>query len=293
MRILHFSDPHFQIPLKNVPIKSLFGKRMIGAFNLLRGRAARFSEADEKIKAFGKFQQENSIDLLICTGDFSSLGLEKELKNAYNLIKPLIKDKQSFLTVPGNHDIYAKDTTRGKFFSKYFGDFIKTDMPQFRSKKNPWPYVRFFGEDLVVIGLNSARPNPEPWLSSGKISLFQLEMLKKILSDEKVNSRFVIILTHYAIKRKDGRFDTKTHGLSNAKEFIEICKGIKNGAILNGHIHDCYRVKIEGLSVSQYCAGSLTQKGRESFIMYELKEGVFKAFRGVYEKREYKIVGEL
>jgi hypothetical protein len=47
------------------------------------------------------------------------------------------------------------------------------------------------------------------------------------------------------------------------------------------------------LSVSQYCAGSLTQKGRESFIMYELKEGVFKAFRGVYEKREYKIVGEL
>lgn len=31
----------------------------------------------------------------------------------------------------------------------------------------PWPLLRLIGENLAVVGVNSARPNPLPWRSSG------------------------------------------------------------------------------------------------------------------------------
>ena len=52
MRILHFSDPHFDLSLRRLPFKKWFGKRAIGALNLLAGRGRVFDQAEEK----GKFE---------------------------------------------------------------------------------------------------------------------------------------------------------------------------------------------------------------------------------------------
>ena len=131
MRILHFSDIHISTTLREIPFTQWFGKRAIGATNLLRGRSRYFDLAEEKITALTRFKREHSVDLVICTGDYTALGLEKEMAHARAVIEPLTDAPAGFVTVPGNHDIYVKEVIRQLRFTLHFSDFLHSDMPSF------------------------------------------------------------------------------------------------------------------------------------------------------------------
>ncbi|MEO2160259.1 MAG: metallophosphoesterase, partial [bacterium] len=116
-----------------------------------------------------------------------------------------------------------------------------------------------------------SKPNPYPWRSDGHIPTIQLEAFRDLLNDVQIKDRFVFVMTHYAPRLADGMPDTHLHGLHNADEFLEICQHIKYGAILFGHIHYTYRVKLDGLQSELFCAGSATMDEREGAWMYELQ----------------------
>jgi len=165
MRILHCSDPHFDLSLRTIPLRKWFGKRAIGALNLLGGRGRYFDDADEKIIDLVRFKEENSVDLVLCTGDFTALGLRAEIEDAAELIAPLAQPPESFIALPGNHDIYAHDVIHSDAFNEFFGHYMHSDWPQY-SVDGVWPFVRLFDDYLAVIGVNSAKPNPLPWRSA-------------------------------------------------------------------------------------------------------------------------------
>jgi 3',5'-cyclic AMP phosphodiesterase CpdA len=290
LRVLHFSDPHFDLSFKTVPLKKWFGKRAIGALNLLGGRGRRFNDAQEKMEALLKFKREMNIDLTICTGDFTALGLEVEIINASEIISPLAQPRDRFIALPGNHDIYLYDSLHNNSFNNHFGKFMGSDLPQYRVDEI-FPFVRIFDE-VVVVGLNSAKPNPAPWISNGYIPDQQLKSLEAILKDRRVNSKFIFIATHYSPRNSNGEPDKPRHSLINYKKFLEVCRPIERGAIITGHIHKGFTLPLveDGLSISLFCAGSVTMDRRESLWIFDLDKKSFKATKGIYIDGKYRTI---
>ncbi len=277
LRILHFSDIHIDIQIRHMQWKKWFSKRAIGAINLLRGRSKYFDNAEIKMAALVRFKEENDIDLVINTGDYTALGLEQELRIAKELVSPMMHPPQRYITVPGNHDIYVHEGDSHYRFSEQFCSVLQNDLPEY-CRGGHWPLVRLVGDDTAVIAINSSRPNMLPWRSSGLIPPVQLEALGELLKDERLKGRFIFIVTHYAPRLANGQDDTKLHGLVNADEFLNTCRDISLGAILFGHIHKAYRVDIESLKIPLFCAGSATMEGHEGGWVYELHKGELKAY---------------
>ena len=57
LRVLHFSDTHIGLQIRNMSWKNWFSKRAIGAINLFRGRSKYFDDAQENIEALIRFKE--------------------------------------------------------------------------------------------------------------------------------------------------------------------------------------------------------------------------------------------
>jgi 3',5'-cyclic AMP phosphodiesterase CpdA len=280
MRILHFSDPHLDPDLGAVPVSEWPGKRLIGAANLLLNRRRHFDRVDEKLAALDRFRQEQQVDLVLCTGDYTVLGSEPEMKRAREVIQPLTQAPMGFLTVPGNHDLYMPDTVKDHRFERIFGDLMG---------EGGWPRFHLFGDAVAVIGISSARPNPQPWRSSGRIPEEQLGELARILSVPEMQHRFVFVMTHYAPRLWNGHPDSPAHGMTNAEDFLKICRPIHRGAILCGHVHSRYRVEVPGLQPHIFCAGSVSQNNREGLWLFDVDGDSAYAVPGKWSGERYEL----
>ncbi|MDH4281250.1 MAG: metallophosphoesterase [Myxococcales bacterium] len=285
-RILHVSDVHLENGFPGVPVRSFINKRLVGLANLQFRRRKAFAEAARKIEALAAFSKEQRIDLVICTGDFTALGTEPEIAYAREVIEPLTHAPLGFFAVPGNHDLYLRDTVEAGWFDHHFGEFMRTELPEY-AVDGVWPQVWFPTEDLAVVGINSARENPKPTYSSGRIPEEQLDALARILDDPRLLDRFVMIATHYAPRLANGRPDRPAHGLENADDLLSISAAARRGVIVHGHIHWRYHVRVPESPLTLCCAGSTTHAGREGLWIFEVGEGRATATPGSWDQTRY------
>jgi 3',5'-cyclic AMP phosphodiesterase CpdA len=280
MRVLHFSDIHLLQGPGKVPLLDWFGKSAFGGLNLLLGRGRRFADAAAKVAALDRFRREQDIDLVIFTGDYTALGTVFELKAARQAVMPLTTAPSGYVHVPGNHDIYTLKAARDKRFLRVFGDMTTTDFPEYCVDDSPWPAVRLVGGDIAVVAVDSARPNPLPWRSSGRIPPAQLEALRRLLDDERIAHRFIFVITHYAPRLPGGEPDRRHHGLTNVDDFLHVCRSVSRGVILCGHVHHRYSVVTDGVRARTFCAGSTTLDGREGLWVFDLEGECVRATPG-------------
>ena len=285
-KVLHVSDVHLEDGFSGVPVKSFLNKRLVGFANLYFRRRKAFVEAARKVEALAAFSKEQGADLIVCTGDYTALGTEPEIAYARKIIEPLTHAPLGFFTVPGNHDLYLRDTVKAGWFDQHFGEFMKTELPEY-AVDGVWPQAWFPADGLAVLGVNSARANPKPARSSGRIPDEQLDALARILDDARVRDRFVMIVTHYAPRLANGRRDRPAHGLENADELLAISAGARHGAILHGHIHRRYHVRVPETPLTLCCAGSTTHAGREGLWMYDVSDGRATATPGTWDQTSY------
>ena len=139
--------------------------------------------------------------------------------------------------------------------------------------------MRFFGEDVAVVGVNSACPRPI-WSSAGKIPPKQLEALSRVLADDRVRERFVFVMTHYIPRLADGRPDKRLHRMVNAEDYLAICADLPRGAVLGGHVHWRFTTQAEGVRPRIYCAGSSTKDGHEGLWVFDVDGESFTATPG-------------
>ena len=286
MRVLHFTDVHLTVPFTEVTLAEWVGKRLLGGLNHRLRRARYFADVPHKLARLAEFVAEEGVELVLSTGDHTLLGTEAEYRAARRALAPLLGAPAGFVHVPGNHDLYLGDTLRERRFERYFGETLRSDCPEYQVD-GPWPLVRLVGELVAVVAVNSARPNPEPWRSSGLVPPSQLAALGRVLGDSRVAERFVFLMTHFAPLRADGRPDTRLHGLRNGGELLRACARLQRGALLCGHIHHCYRVEVPGLRIRLYNAGSTTCRGREGLWLFDVSERGARATRGRYEGDRY------
>jgi predicted phosphodiesterase len=284
MRVLHFTDVHVPTPFNLIPWRELINKRLLGALNTRLRRRHKFAQASDKLRKLDDFRREQGIDLVLCTGDYTVLGSEAEYAVAKAAIAPLMQAPLGYLHVPGNHDLYLPDTVEQRRFERTFPDSLRSDLPEF-SSEGGWPFVRLIGDEVAVVGVNSARPNPQVWRSSGRVPEGQVAVLPRILSDERVASRFVFVITHYGVRREDGTPDGALHGMENADELLLACSILRRGALLHGHIHHCYHLEVDGLHV--FNAGSSTYAGREGVWIFDVNGQETEATRARYVEDRY------
>ena len=289
MRVLHFSDIHVSTTLAGVPLREFVGKRFIGLGNLAVRRGKKFEKAAYKVSRLAEFMHKVNADVALCTGDYTALGTEPELENARRVIEPFLSAPSGFVTVPGNHDLYLPDALADGRFERHFGDLLVSDLPEYR-RDGQWPTARLIGTGLALVCVNSARPNPQPWLSSGLVPQAQLEGLSAILSDERMTDRFVIVATHYAPRLANGRPDHPRHGLDNADDFLSVCGKIKRGLVAHGHVHRCYQVRVPDLEIPLFGAGSATHEGHEGIWVYDIDGDSPTAVPGHWTGQDYALI---
>lgn len=288
MRLLHFSDIHISLGLRRVPMRDWPGKRVAGGINFLRGRGRRFADAIEKLDRLAEFAGAGDIDAVVFSGDFTAMGTRAEFAAARQAIQPFVDSPAEFVCVAGNHDLYTHAVVRQGRFEKTFAGLLDSDLPGV-AVDGPWPLVRLFGDDVAVIGLNSAKPNPIPWRSSGRIPERQLDALRRLLDRPEIADRFLFIVTHYAPCLGDGSPDTRAHGLENVEQFLRACAAVERGAILCGHVHQTYRVKLPGVRPEVFCAGSATMHELEGFWILDVLDGSLSARPGRWTGHGYEI----
>lgn len=289
MKILHFSDIHVDFSPQRIPIRQWFGKRFVGGVNHVLRRSRRFRRTKEKLAALANFAADQSVDLVICTGDYTILGTENELGAARAAVEPLTNRPLGYITVPGNHDVYLNDSVLERRFDRHFAEFLESDRPDLAALDG-WPKVRLF-DDVAVIAVRSARPNPLVWLSSGMVETAELRGLERALLDPEIARRFVIVASHYALRGADGRPDSVSHGLDNADDVLRAISEISSGCYLHGHIHRRFQLRLPGVRPTILGAGSATQEGSEGFWLIEIEGGHGSATPGYFMDEEYRLEG--
>lgn len=282
LRILHFSDIHLRAPYASVPVADLVPKRALGLVNLALRREAHFRDAVAKVAGLRALTHDENVDLVLCTGDYTALGTNEELRIARDAIEPLVHQRLGFVTVPGNHDVYVDSAVTERRFENHFGEFLGSDLPEY-AVDGPWPLVRFLNDDLAVVAVNSARPNSPIFRSSGVVPQLQLDTLVRLLRDPRLQSRRVVIATHYALRRQDGKPDHPWHGLVNVDDFIEAVNTHPRACVVHGHIHWRYTQLVPGLKARVFGAGSATYKGREGLWQYEFAREAAVAVPGTWD----------
>ena len=281
MRILHFSDYHIEGSLERVPLRELCSKKLIGLANLELLRRRRFVGVERKLEELHAFATRSGVDLAICTGDHTALGTEDELARARRAMNPFEALPLGLVTMPGNHDLYLPGAVRDRRFERHFADLLGGGIASFRTDEL-YPWVRFFGDHLAVVIVNSARPNPQPWRSSGRIPDAQIAGLRRVFGDPDVRARFVLVATHYAPRLANGRPDTHRHGLVNGDAFLAACRDVASGAVIHGHVHHCFHVEAPEAGLSLFGAGSATEKNHEGFWLFDVDGSAVVAHRGCY-----------
>ncbi len=270
MRIIHFSDLH--VGGRTRELGGLFDKRLFGTLNHLARRAryqhwARVETALHQMRLL-------SPDVVICTGDLTSLSEPHEFRFALDLLRPLREDRRfRFLYVPGNHDFYVQEphvqhALEEAFYELNRGELRLGELPR-------------IVEHLRVRFLLVNEVGPAPFYASwGALSQETRARLPALLAppppgddEHGIPAGPLALVGHFPLRDRRGRqlsWRRRCHGSE------PLYQALTNGTIrlaLCGHIHSPF-ARHETSGALECCAGSLPQNAVFNLIDWNLATGV-------------------
>lgn len=262
MKILHFSDIH----AGSWPSTFFahFDKRLLGGMNYTFRRRKHVKW--ERLQSLYKYIEREKPDLVVSTGDFTSISDPKEFAQAREAIAPLVNSTDfDFVTVPGNHDFYSHDKRSVKAREDFFSWANKGRFPL-----GQYPHLWEHGGVQFLL-LDQSRPNSMKE-SSGAFSLETADKAEALL--DSVTEQKVILLGHYPLAGKFNEAFEKRRSLDNAdilKRWLELGK---IDLAFCGHVHTAFR-REESCGSMEICAGSMTIGGKISKVEYDSRTEKF------------------
>lgn len=280
VRLAHFSDLHIPMMRYSWQLWDWFNKRLTGWVNVTcLGRGKRFQAAEQITNVMLADLHERRPDHLICSGDVSLFGSEREFEYVQKLLNVHDPATLPAMIVPGNHDYYLFASQNGSF-EKAFAPWQQGQ----RVEDQPYPFAQKVGH-LWLLGVQSSQPTIWPWDATGFIDPAQIERLRVLLSQLDEGPR--IVVTHYPLCLASGKVEGRAHRLHNAGELAKIAEDLGISLWLHGHRHDAYHLSETPLSsVPVICAGSATQRGRWSYGEYSITGKELKAVRRAYDPEQ-------
>jgi 3',5'-cyclic AMP phosphodiesterase CpdA len=253
LRFVHVSDIHLFCPHARWRLGDWFGKRLTGWINsrFLRRRRL-FQHADKVLACLMDEVQARRPDLLLFSGDASTLGTEEELARASALLR--IGDLPG-LAVPGNHDYYVRSCAASGAFERHFAPWLDGE----RLDGAVYPFARRVGP-VYLIAVNSCTGNVWPWDATGRTGPAQRERLRRLLAMPHLAACPRVLVTHYPIARASGEPEDWKHRLHDLRETLEVALAGGVSLWLHGHRHHPYQHPRSALApIPSICAGSATQ----------------------------------
>jgi 3',5'-cyclic AMP phosphodiesterase CpdA len=274
-RIAHVSDCHVAARWGAHWRAILFNKRLTGYLNLRLGRARAFRPQYLGVVLDAA---SRAADHVVVTGDITNLALESEYAAARALLDDVTHSVE-VTVVPGNHDIYLPTTLREELFSRYFGEFLRSDFPDLAVDLpvGRYPCVKVRGP-VAVIGLSSAVPRP-PFVAAGYVGKAQLTALSRALEHPEIAGRTPIILIHHPPVDGRTRFTQLRDGLVDVAPLRAALQPVERGLVLFGHLHTRVRCvlptrdgSLDVISASGASLDSPDPAVRAGFNLYEIED---------------------
>ena len=249
IRLLHFSDPHVQLPRwRERKLRELGPLRALATVELWKGRGRDYDDAHGKLAAIARHGA--SADHVVCTGDLTQLGHPEEFALAKDALAPLAG---RLTCIAGNHDRYPWNGAPNRFYEENFAGQATGESVR----------VTLAGTELAFFALDSAGAVSWPVLSGGSVSDKALARLAVELRGHA--GRCKLVLVHHAPLRRGGRRDFPWHELHNARALLRVAAEGGAEAVLCGHIHDRFDHAAGPGRARVLCAGSSTERGHEGF----------------------------
>jgi 3',5'-cyclic AMP phosphodiesterase CpdA len=265
MRIIHFSDVHAGGWLRDWT--GLFDKRLLGTCNhvLRRARHHRWSRLIAAVRQIRLLAP----DLVICSGDITSLSEPREFELAMTTLEPLVSDRRfEFLYVPGNHDAYVarprlQQALRDAFRHLNRRRWTLDQLPQALSVQR-WRVLAF---NEAVAG--------RPWGSSGEMSpTAQAWAASELATPLAAPVPARVLVHHYPLRDAQGRRLSWRRGCHGTEDLLAAWDRGEMKFSLCGHIHTPFVRQDAGGGV-EICAGSLTHFGVFNLLDYCPADGTF------------------
>jgi 3',5'-cyclic AMP phosphodiesterase CpdA len=207
VRILHFSDPHVQLPRwRDRPLRELGPLRALATVELWKGRGRDYEDALAKLRQIVRDADALRADIVVCTGDLTQLAMEEEFALAQDALSPL---GERLVSIPGNHDRYPLAARPNRLYEAYFP-----------ARRLPDGFA----------ALDSCGDVCWPVITQGRIV------------DAELNQDFrgKVVLVHHAPFRSGGVQDWPWHRLRGARKLLDATRDA--AALLCGHIHERFQV---------------------------------------------------
>ena len=248
MRLIHLTDPHLT-SLDALRPGLGAGKRWLSWMSWMGRRRERHRE--HRLAALTRHLKTTEPDAWAITGDLCQIGLEQEAVEAARWLAELAPPERTLL-VPGNHDIFARDSLAT--IPRYWAEHLHVD-----PDSPTWPVVCHFG-DVALIGLNSAVVTPV-LRASGRVGREMRDRLGEALDAHRGFCRVVLI--HHppapgVCKRRKA--------LTDDSEVSELM--VEHGAamVLHGHLHHNREYSMAargGNPLPVFCTASASANGRQ------------------------------
>lgn len=255
MRIVHMSDIHVGL-LPRSP-RALLDKRLLGAVNHLVRRARQFQRVylDRALVEIEALRPE----LVLCTGDITSVGSPEELDAACDLLEPLrAAFGPRFAFLPGNHDAYVAAADCRAALARAFarlngGRWALSELP-----------VEWQVSGLRLLLVNAAMP-VSCVLSSGALTPATLAWLSARLAAPRTDGECRVVVSHFPLREMDGRPLSVRRRMAGADILWEHLRAGRLDLVLSGHVHAPF-ARWEADGRGEVCAGSLTLRGCFSVV---------------------------
>ncbi|MGL4854526.1 MAG: metallophosphoesterase family protein [Lentisphaeria bacterium] len=241
MKIVHFSDPHAGgWPSSG---SAFFDKRIIGALNYNLRRRKHFKlEVLEQAVARILFINPQ---VVIITGDITSIGDPNEFQTAMQILAPLVESIAHVFYVPGNHDCYVKNKSCQKMLADAF-----YYLNQCRNNLDQLPTSTRI-QNVNFIQLNQVIPR-NIFMSDGILNPASIDLLNSPRFDNEIR----IAIGHFPTCDAKKMPLAKRRQLRNFQPLQDALRQGKVDISLCGHIHTPF-LHLHG-NAMEICAGSIT-----------------------------------
>lgn len=266
IRLVHFSDPHVQLPdWRTRPLRTLGPLRKLATVELWKGRGKLYDGARDVVRAIVREAEALRADHVVLTGDLTQLGCDEEFALAREALGPLAADAARFTTFAGNHDRYPLGLRPNRLFEAHFPEQAAQPLDGLR--------VRRLGDEAALIVVDSAQPWSWPVASPGRVGRDQLGLLERALADPSLRGLCKLVLVHHAPVRRARSQGGPLGSLRGAEALLRVAAAGGAQAILCGHLHDRFDEPARPGRPRVICAGSSTELGDEGYWVLELAGG--------------------
>lgn len=261
MRLVHLTDPHMS-SLANESLFSLRGKRWSGYLSWKKNRSKKYLPG--VLESMVKAIKSEQADQIFLTGDLVHIGLDKEIAEASDWLASLGSAQQVML-VPGNHDIYADDSSASvnNLWSNYLFHNDQAEKPW---PADEFPVLRKRGK-LSFIGVSSACVTPV-FMASGKVGGQQLSRLEALLRQAHVEGQLVCLLIHHPPLPDMTNW---RKALADAAPLQDVLALLPPPLIFHGHLHHNREILWGDSRI--YCTSAASSVSDASYRVIDIEEG--------------------